>query len=50
MVRHLCDRVAALHLGTLLELGSVAQVYGSPRHAYTAGRLAAQPRLAADKA
>ncbi|MCX4679006.1 ABC transporter ATP-binding protein [Streptomyces sp. NBC_01433] len=39
----LCDRVAVLHLGELVEYGDVEQVLGAPRHPYTRELLAAVP-------
>ncbi|MFD7550934.1 ABC transporter ATP-binding protein [Streptomyces sp. NPDC059578] len=39
----LCDRVAVLHLGELVEYGEVEQVLGAPRHPYTRELLAAVP-------
>ncbi|MFF0450601.1 ABC transporter ATP-binding protein [Streptomyces sp. NPDC004609] len=39
----LCDRVAVLHHGELVECGGVEEVLGSPRHAYTRELLAAVP-------
>jgi ABC-type glutathione transport system ATPase component len=35
VVRHLCDRVAVLHHGRLVELGTTEQVYDSPEKDYT---------------
>jgi oligopeptide transport system ATP-binding protein len=39
-----CDRVAVMYLGRIVELGSAAEVLASPRHPYTEGLLAALPR------
>lgn len=42
----LCDEVAVLYAGRVVEKGLTAQVLESPRHPYTAGLLAAVPRFA----
>ncbi|GAA2819831.1 ATP-binding cassette domain-containing protein [Crossiella cryophila] len=46
VVRHVCDTVAVLRRGELVELGPVATVYGAPQQDYTAGLIAAAPSLA----
>lgn len=43
-VGHLCDRVAVLYLGRIVEQGPAAQVLGDAAHPYTRGLLAAVPR------
>ncbi len=43
VVRHLCDRVAVMYLGRLVETGSAAAVYARPLHPYTRALLAAAP-------
>jgi len=45
VVARLCDRVAVLYAGQLLEEGSVEEIFDRPRHPYTKGMLAAIPRL-----
>lgn len=35
MVRHLCDRVAVMYLGQLVELGPTEQLFTQPRHPYS---------------
>ena len=39
------DRVAVMYAGQVIECGPVAEVLRTPRHPYTAGLLAAVPRL-----
>lgn len=45
VVRLVCDRVAVLSGGNLVELGSTDEVYGAPQHEYTRALLAASPVL-----
>jgi peptide/nickel transport system ATP-binding protein len=45
VVRHLCDTVAVLHDGEIVERGHTASVYDDPRHPYTQALLAAAPTL-----
>jgi peptide/nickel transport system ATP-binding protein len=45
VVRYLCDRVAVMRDGQIVEVGSTEQVYEAPQHAYTRALLAAAPTL-----
>jgi oligopeptide/dipeptide ABC transporter ATP-binding protein len=45
VVRHLCDRVAVMYLGRIVEVGPADKIFTDPRHPYTQGLLAAIPRL-----
>ncbi|SDQ17824.1 peptide/nickel transport system ATP-binding protein/oligopeptide transport system ATP-binding protein [Virgibacillus subterraneus] len=44
VVKHMCDRVLVMYLGTMVELGSSDQIYKNPLHPYTRALLSAIPR------
>lgn len=49
VVAELCDRVAVLYAGQVVEQASPAELFASPRHPYTAGLIAASRAAAADR-
>ena len=43
VVRHLCDRIAVMYLGRIVEFGASKKVYDHPLHPYTEALMAAAP-------
>ena len=41
LVRYLCDRIAVMYLGRIVEIGPAASLWSAPRHPYTRALLAA---------
>ena len=46
LARFLCDRIAVMNGGKIVELGQTKQIFAHPQHPYTQTRLAAAPLLA----
>lgn len=44
VIRYMCDRVAVMHRGRVVETGEATQVCDNPTHAYTKALLSAVPR------
>ena len=45
IVSELCQKVAVMYAGRIIEYGTVAEVFSNPAHPYTAGLLGAIPRI-----
>ena len=44
VIRYMCDRVAVMYRGKIVEIGAADQVCDAPEHPYTKALLSAIPR------
>ena len=44
VIRHVCDRVAVMYLGEIVEVGPVEALFAEPKHPYTQALLESVPR------
>jgi oligopeptide/dipeptide ABC transporter ATP-binding protein len=49
VVRHLCDRVAVMYLGRVVELAPTERLFADPRHPYTRMLLEGMPRISLER-
>lgn len=44
VVKHICDKVAVVYLGAIMEMGPIEEVYNDVMHPYTEALIAAKPK------
>ena len=49
LVEHVCNRLAVMYLGKIVELGDTQSIFKNPTHPYTQALLSAVPRLDPDE-
>jgi peptide/nickel transport system ATP-binding protein len=49
VIRRMCDRLAIMYLGSIVEEGPAEEILGAPAHPYTAALISAVPQLAIDE-
>jgi oligopeptide/dipeptide ABC transporter ATP-binding protein len=49
VVRQVCDRIAVMYAGEIVERGTVADIFGNPKHPYTRALLDAIPQIEGGK-
>jgi len=47
VIRQICDRIAVMYLGHVVEMAAAEQLYQHPRHPYTGALISAVPRASA---
>lgn len=49
VIEHLCDRIAVMYLGKIVEVATRDELFNNPQHPYTQALIAAIPRVGAGK-
>jgi len=49
IIAEMCDEVAVMYLGKIVEQGTVKEIFSNPKHPYTRGLMRSMPRLGGNK-
>ncbi len=49
VIKHVCDRVAVMYLGEIVEIGPVDEIFEDPQHPYTRALLESVPRASTEE-
>lgn len=49
IIAEMCDEVAVMYLGKIVEQASVKEIFNNPKHPYTKGLLRSMPKLSGDR-
>jgi peptide/nickel transport system ATP-binding protein len=49
IIAEMCEEVAVMYLGKIVEQSTVEEIFYNPKHPYTKGLLKSMPKLGADK-
>jgi len=49
VIADICDKVAVMYAGTIIETGSIDEIFYEPKHPYTWGLLKSMPKLNAEE-